>query len=485
MTRIAYVASALALALVACRGGGDDTSTGDDTVDPDAPPVGGDVTIQEVQDDAMPVGTQIELRGVVVTAVDQYGDRAGDFWVGEPEGGPFSGVKVYGAPREKVAELQVGDLVDITNAIKHEACTQAAPCGSVVFDDGAGITEVEGVSANSLVVTKLSAGTAPAPTVVDAKAIAALPSKEERIAEWEKWEGVLIKVTNARQLSEVAPFGSNPGIDSNEFRITGVARVQSVLAELPATATAGTCYDSITGVGDFFFNNLILPRSASDLVGDGTGCLPAVESIAELRSATTPPEFVKLTDVYVSAVSYNKKQLWLSSSLTAAPNEGVYVYRGSSTSASVLPADVVAGAKVTVMGAGAEFDGNNGGETVTQVVSPSITVTAAPTGTVTPVPGQSVSDLLAAATGEPYEGVLVSLSNVKVSALGTDPNFIADLAQFPDNAAFKADDDIYRFVAGDLNQCFDSITGIWTYNPYDDRFVFVPTATGTGTGTCN
>ena len=34
-----------------------------------------------------------------------YGDKNGDFWVEEPEGGAFSGIHVFGAPLDQVAAL--------------------------------------------------------------------------------------------------------------------------------------------------------------------------------------------------------------------------------------------------------------------------------------------------------------------------------------------------------------------------------------------
>ena len=487
MNRIASVACALSLALVGCRGG-DDGPSGDDVQDPDAPMNAGEVTIQEVQSDAMPSGTQIELRGVVITAIDAFGNRTGDLFVSEPEGGPNSGVKVFGAPLETLATLQVGDLVDITSAIKHEACNEASPCGPVVFDDGASITEVMGLTAGSLVITKVGTSPLPTPAVVDAKALAAMDSAA-RVAEWEKYEGVLIKVTNARQLADVRTFGSNPGPDSNEFRITGIARVQSVLTELPSTATAGTCYDSITGVGDFFFNNLVLPRSAADLVGDGTGCHPMAESIEALRTASTPPEMVKLTDVYVTAISrFSNKHFWVTTSLTAAPNQGVYVYRGKDSGA-LMPATAV-GDKLSLLVGGAVEFANGSGDTLTEIESPTWTVAAGTPGTVVPVTGQTVATLSTASTGEPYEGVMVTLTNVKVNALGTNSTTMGEPGAFgigqmtQGGVSFQTDDDLFLVNAA-VDTCIGSITGIWSYSVYDDVYTFLPTSNGTGTGTCN
>jgi len=34
-------------------------------------------------DDAMAAGTVVEVKGVVVTAIDSYGNRTGDLWVQE------------------------------------------------------------------------------------------------------------------------------------------------------------------------------------------------------------------------------------------------------------------------------------------------------------------------------------------------------------------------------------------------------------------
>jgi hypothetical protein len=473
---------ALVLGLVsACRGGG---GGGDDDPGVDGSVGGEDVRIQDIQNDAMPTETPVAMKGVVVVAIDGYG-FTGDLYVAEPEGGPFSGIKIFSPPVDQISALKPGDLVDVTGVIKREACLAANPCGSVTFMEGETPTQLVAAATGSINIKKVGTGTVPTPALVDAKAIAEL-SSEERTAEWEKWEGVLVKIVNARQLNDVKPFGSNPGPDQTEFRITGVARVQSKLVELPGTAVVGTCYESITGIGDWFFNYYFMPRTADDLVAGGNDCNPMVDSIKALQEASTEPELVKLTDVYVSAVAYNKKNLWVSSSMAAGPDTGVYVFRGTGMSTTALPTDVVAGAKVTIYGSGAEFDGQNGGDTLTQVTSPSINVMAPPSGQVAAVTGKTVSELLVPSTGEAYEGVLVTLTNVKVTTVGTmGNNFISDLAQYPGNVAFKADNDIYQVVAGDANKCFASITGIWTYNAFDDQYQFLPRAVGTGTGTCN
>jgi hypothetical protein len=486
MTRIAFVAVSLSLALVGCRDGGG----GDDEPGTDGGSNAGDVTIQEIQNDAMAPGTTVELRGVVVTAIDTYGSRTGEIFVSEPEGGPFSGVKVYGASLSDVAMLQVGDLVDITGAEKHEACTEAAPCGPVVFEDGAGLTEVQGDTQGSLIITKVGTGTVPAPAMVDAKALAEMP-EAQRLAEWEKWEGVFIKVVNARQLGAYEAF--DDGDDQKQFTATSNFKVQSSLSDL-GSPVVGTCYDGITGMGDFFFDYLVLPRSAADLAGNGTGCsVLTTTTIADVQAGTSTGA-VQINDVYVVAVGgFNKRQVWVSHSLTAAANQGLYIRTSADPGADVVP-----GAKVNVFGTAVEFNNTNNGQmtgtTLTQITSGSVTVTAAPTAQVTPVTGQTVASLIVEGTGEPYESVLVTLTNVLVTTASPGPmsptgdppgNYgISDLAHFPGNTTFKADDEVLIIPVADDDRCYASITGLWTYSVYEDRYQFLPIAAGTGTGSC-
>lgn len=471
LTQLALLSTGLCFALFACRGGGDDS--GDDTMMPDGPP-GGVVKVKDVQNDAMPSGTSVELRGVIVTAIDTFGARTGDLWVQDAEGGAFSGIKVFGAPLDVIATLQAGDIVDISNAVKDEFKCMPPTCSTP--DEGS-ITEIKGVSAGALTITKKGTGTVPTPEIVDAKAIGAM-TKEERVAEWEKWEGVLVKVINARQLAAARTF-SDGNADQHEFRITGIARVQSVLADLNTDEAFGVCYESITGIGDHFFNDLILPRSTADIVTGGTSCNPFATDITQAR--TTPnTELAQLTEVFVSAISFNNKHLWLTTSLTAAPNEGVYVYRGGG--ATVLPADVVVGAKVTVTGAVDEFNNDATGTTLTEIVDPTITVVAAPTAAPIPVTGQTAASLIAAGTGEPYESVLVTLTGVKVNDVGTSPNFTGELQQ--GTTTFVSDDDILRLQAADVGKCF-TITGLWTYQVYSDAYGLLPITKVETPGVCN
>src|SRR5438445_6306135 len=117
MRRFSSVALTLSL-VVACRSDNNPATDGSGS-GTDGPNPGG-ITIQMVQNDAMAPGTPVELHGVVVTAIDSFGAKTGNFWVEEPEGGPFSGVLVFKADATQVAQLAVGDIVDISGAEKAE-----------------------------------------------------------------------------------------------------------------------------------------------------------------------------------------------------------------------------------------------------------------------------------------------------------------------------------------------------------------------------
>ncbi|HEY4175905.1 MAG TPA: hypothetical protein VGM90_03705 [Kofleriaceae bacterium] len=490
MNRFVVALASLSLALIACRGGGDDgNNTGDDAgpgSGSDGSIVAGTVTIKQVQNDAMASGTQIELKGVIVTAVDTYGAKTGDIYVEDADGGAFSGVKVFGAPLDAVATLAVGDKIDITNAQKNEFACTVAICG-FAFPAGASVTEVESVNGGDLSVVKSGTGTVPAPAVVDALAISMMTDATARDAEWEKWEGVYIKVINARQTNVVKGFGAMAA-DQKSFGITSGASVESVLAPFSTDAVAGTCFSGITGIGDYFGGYLVLPTDMASTTGGGTGCAPLTQATIPQIQAGTATGSVQLTDVYVSAVSANKKNYWVSQSLTAAANQGVYVFRCSlgtagtgCDSTSALDASITPGAKVSLIADVVEFNNSTGTGTLTELKGPSITAMTASAASPTPVTGQLVAPLLVDATGEPYESVLVTLTNVKVTANAAGT---ADLAQFPANTAFKATPDI--FVLPDaVGTCYASISGIWNYDFFNDRFAFLPSAAGTTGGTCN
>lgn len=495
---------ALGLSLAACRngGGGGDDGGGDDQPPIDTP--SGHVRIQDVQNDSMPEGTVVSLRGVVVTAIDAYGGRTGDFWIQDPAGGPYSGVHVFGAPLDQVATLAIGDVVDIDGAEKDEFALSI---------DGSGrtVTELKPVTGGMMVITKRGTGMVLEPVVVDALAIGQKETQAERDAEWEKWEGVLITVNNITAFG--SPFQISTSDPTNRtVDVTGDLVLQSALADFPMGITADTCLASSTGVLDYFFDYLLYQRRTADVVMGGTACPPKentpelcgdnidndgntfkncfdnnciipldtcrpVTAIAAIQAAIPSPPGVELRDVYVTAVSFNRRDIWVSSSMTAAPNEGIYVRGATGT---MVDPSVVAGARVSVIGRALEFNNDAMGETLTQISKISVTNGDAPVAVV-PVTNQTAATLAEAATAEAHESVLVTLTNVKVTMQGNSGNFyVGELEQ--NGTKFLSDDDILR-LTDPVNTCYASITGIWTYQIFENKYGLLPISRTPG-GVC-
>lgn len=514
-----FVLLALVLGLAACRGGG---NSGDDDTTPDGQTNTDDVKIQDIQNDSMPAcdpadpATCVELhvKGVVVTAIDTYGGKTGDFWVQEPEGGPYSGVHVYGAPIDQVAALSLGSVVDIAGAQKSEFALDSDMSGDK-------LTELEPFN-GSLTVTKVSDGTPLEPEVVDALMIGQMPDYMARHAEWEKWEGVLVKVTNVAAFSDDECVGSACNDTTlHKFDVTGDVVVESGLAAMPDPAVQrGDCLGSVTGVVDYFFDYQILPRTTAEIVTGGTAC--PVENTAdscgddidndgngfkdcadneciavsaacrtemtieEIQTATTPPMGgVEIKDVCVAAQSRAvgtpaaPRNLWVQTSETVATlNNGIYIFGPGSDLSAFTP-----GTKVDIIGTVKEFnDGQNMGTgTLTEISA--ISVSAA-TGTCSPTPilDQSVATLSMDANGEPAESVLVELKDVAITAAANSNNFYAGTMQQggENGPTFKFDDDSFR-ITSPADTCYSSITGIWSYQVYDNAWYFLPTAAGVTT----
>lgn len=500
---------ALVLGLVACR----DSGGGDDGPSPDASTTGGEVTIQEVQNDSMVAGTKVTLKGVIVTAIDNFGSRKGDIWVQEPGGGEYSGVQVYGAPLDQVAALVVGDVIDITGAQKAEFALSSDTSGNT-------LTELEPVDGGTMVVTKVSSGTPPAPAVVDALAIGQLTDFMARHAEWEKWEGVPVTLNNIAATSAqecITSMGDCTDTTYNRFDATGDIQVQSGLAAMPEPKVArGDCFASITGIVTYFFDYQINPRTEAEYATGGTACPTENQSATcgdsmdndgdgftdcndiscvvgaatcrmdedadietEIQSGTHKDKYVMIQDAIVTALSFSKNDIWIATNLAAGENEGLQVHFNED-----VPDTVVVGKTVTVIGKIIEFNdsANTGTGTLTEMSGYDIQVSSTATVLPTAITGVQASTLNDDTTGEPYESVLVTLTNVEITT-AADSNHVGSMTQ--GSEVFKFDDTIHRLSQeGTTGTCYSTITGIWTYNVYDNHWVFFPRAAGTTGAGC-
>ncbi len=481
--------------MAACR---DDNSS-----NPDAPVTGdsvpGTTKVADVQNAAYAVNSPVTLKNVVVTAIDKFGAKVGNIFVADAAGGPFSGILVFGAPAAQVDALTVGDIVTIEGAMKVEFALPADMSGRKT-------TELSPVSGGQMTVTKTGTGTVPAPAMVDAAAIAALDQAGQD-AEWEKWEGVLIKVVNVSALTSPRMVGMGDAT-FQDFSITGNVRVDSSLAAFPEPAIKrDDCLASVTGMGDYFFNYKILPRSTADIVTGGTGCpLPETGPIAckdgldnDLDgfkdcldfSCTSDPTSgcamattvvmiqngtiaananVALTDVFVTARDRAGKGVWVADSLAGADHNGVYVFLNAAPDATFA-----VGAKVSLIGLTTEFDATNPavGNTLTEIKNVTMTLVAAPAAAPTPLTSTAgvAGDIT---NGEPQEGVLTKIVTLKVMAVaGTGTaakvtlvdNTAKTILMYQDAGAFAA--------LPTVGQCLD-VTGIMSIDLGADKRTINP-----------
>jgi hypothetical protein len=489
--------------VVACRGS--------QTVTPDSSMGSGSdagptvIHIQDIQNTKMAPGTPVELHGVIVTALDRFGNRSGDFFVEEPGGGPLSGVHVFGAPAAQIATLAPGDIVDITGAIKSEFTINGDTSGRSV-------TEVQAPRNATLTVTKTGSGAVPAPDVVDALKIGKLATQAERDAEWEKWEGVLIRVDGPMAFGDPACITSQ-GVCTDltlaSFTITGQVKLESALSAFPTPVVKlGDCFASVTGIVDYAFDYLIYPRSTTEMVTGGTTCPPretgtnalcadgadndgngfidckdfscSVGPDAWLGATCTPADAmcgcstniasgmsaskvnggqtgpVLLHDVFVTAVG--TAGYWVADALQAGPSGGLFVFTNAAP-----PATIVQGKKLgTLQGIASQL----GTKTQKRPQVANATAGGIDDGgdplAITTATTAQVSDLVG---GAQYMSSLVTLTNVKVSVAVNADNQIslkdnAGTTIVMDDAAFAKYGGTDTVPSFPLGTCFASLTGV-------------------------
>ncbi len=489
------VALTMALSLFACRSGGkdDDDDGGDDAADDGAD--GGsadDTAIQDIQSDDMPVGTPVTVRGAVVVAVDAYGGRSGGVYVMEPEGGPYSGVFVF-VSGSAAADLAPGDLVDVVGGEKDEFALDSDETGRT-------LTEISPPEGGSVEVTKVGDGEVPEPETLQPWELAA-----DDFAESEPWEGVLVRFEAVRVNRE--PRNATKSDETLlEMFVTGPYIVQSALTAFDGIES-GTCYSSIVGIGDYFFDYKLLPRSADDLVvGEDTDCLapestdelcdddvdndyngfadcedfscadaavacPVTEATVEaIQSGAIPADStVSLVDVTVTGINRNRQWFWVQDGETAAENNGVFVFQFEK-----LPPDVVVGSTISLNGTVTEHPCSNDAcadAPLTEITEAVIDLETVAEG---PAPSAVIVDLATLASaedGEVYEGVLVTLENVTVTQ-ENDAMFGYFFAS-QGTTEIQVDDDIFLHEA-QANDCIASLTGVVHRNNFEGVINILP-----------
>ena len=189
-----------------------------------------------------------------------YGAKTGDIWVEEPDGGAFSGIHVFGAPTAQVARARA------RRHRRHHRRGQGRVRARPTDTTGRTVTELEPADGRHDDRHQdrhrhacRRRGRRRARDRPDGRLHGALD------AEWEKWEGVLITVSNVSALERAevrrqrvhrpdAPELRHHRRRRSSSRASRRSRRRHV-AQSPATASAAS-----TGVVDYFFDYLILPR---------------------------------------------------------------------------------------------------------------------------------------------------------------------------------------------------------------------------------
>ena len=220
-----------------------------------------DDTIYQVQDESDPhfieEGQTVELEGVVVTAIDQFGEYTGDVYVQEPDGGPFSGVLCYKPSfvDTTLGDLAVGDRVDVTGTKSEYALSSDM--------SGRSLTEIINGT-----ITFVEQGTPLQPEVVTS------PQVVMNDPSAESYEGVLVTVENVRR----------EGVNSyDSVLFTQNFVVGSDFMDCVAATVDDTCYSKVTGVLEYYMNYLVQPRTSDDIevASDQGACDPTAPEICD------------------------------------------------------------------------------------------------------------------------------------------------------------------------------------------------------------
>ncbi len=456
-----------AILVAGCRG--DEPSDTADAAVPDAVVVtcADDRNIQDVQDISMPAGTPVALCGVVVTAVDRFGDRQGHVWVMEPGGGEYSGVMIYvDTDNTSVSDgIEVGDLVDITG-VKDEFALNEDTSGRT-------LTEIVANGSGQLTITKVGDGVVPDPMLLDPRDLAASDDEAE------KWEGVLVKFESVGVNS--APFNDT---ENGSMSLTGPFYARASLTPFdPNQIAVNDCLAETVGIVDYFFNYQLLPRSAADIVTGGAGCPPPEEgtelcgdgmdndydgfgdcddfscqatepncrppgTVVEVQDGTIPENSAVTLTAVITGFQRDREHLWIMDPTGAAQYNGLYVYRGSNPGA--LPQNYEVGTVITVAGTVTEYFGLT---ELTNITAMQV-VGAAPVEALRGVNYATLSD---DNSNEPYEGVLVELQNIPVNEIDVDEYGTFTVGgQNP----LRVGDWAYDFPSPQVDTCFATLTGI-------------------------
>lgn len=448
------------------------------------------VTIPQIQNAGaaghVPVGAGVRVVGVLVTAVDTFEEngaghgRTSDVWVADPAGGPWSGVQVVMPSVTTCAGqtmLGLGDTVDLEGVVREDADPT----------DGSGRSVTQIIDATITCRTH-GDGTGPAAApIADATTLA-----NDAMAE--PWEGVVIQLSSIDAIGATDTMGSQtlrnaPPMDDDLFHYVGTRRDH---------------FDAIRGVFTYEIGRWeLLPRAMSDVVPgtprmieDGAGawacadgadsdadgaidcadvdcvgsafCAGATITVQDLQDTThaahptvgaaialVGPLTVTSIDAFaeMTGAGYLGSVVVQDASATDPRFSGVHVFVPRVEACGTA---LALGDQVYVAGTYAEYAATGDSGTRTEIDNGIVSCRTAGTA-LAPTAIAMPASLAAAATAEPYEGVLVSIGGVSVTMpAGT-------YGRFQVTGGVYVDDDVYRATVAN-GDALSAVIGVLTYS---------------------
>lgn len=457
-----HAALALSVSLVlasGCRGDDEnpppdsgiaDSYTGDGKVVTDGAGPAKETTIWKITDGTIAEGANVLLKQVVVTAVDGYGQYTGDVYVQEQAGltdstkVKGSGLKLFNPVRTDgiLSDLKPGDLVKVEGKVKY-----FTPKGG--FNDKKHPNKEHIKELEKPKITRIGPGSAPTPTDVTAKDLTTDPTAEG-------YEFTLVRIKDVRVTSDKDKY--------DEFWVTGSLKIADDM--FPYTPKKNDCI-SVTGISLYFYDYKLHPRSAAD-VKMATGCPKikdvTIKDIQDTSSSKHPAkgDQVKVTGVVISAVDQTASSssskytgFWVQDP-AGGPYSGIYVYYSWDSSSKLIPKE---GDTIDLTATYDEY------KTVSELKYPDWTVKG--TGTIAPATVAAADVATGGSKAEQYEGVLVTVQNLKVDeyvkTTGTPPKDVG----FKDSTSkLLVQNELYDFMATKPTKgtTFKSVTGPLHYS---------------------
>lgn len=372
-------------------------------------------TIHDVQSGAQ-TATQVELDGVVVTAVDPVAHGI-SFWAQDAGGGEYSGTLVYDLHGITPVDLQIGDIVTIQGTHDEYSGPASYPWHS---------TQTE-VVPDSVVVTGHGS-----PTVT---AIADLAELKDFAGE--VWEGCLVEVDAVHVASVGVGYGEYSVGDS----AGNYVRVDRPMIDTFEPRLLGEAIPSVVGVVEDSWDHYHLaPRLLDDVSGTSVNA-PIAVTLHDLQDKTSPNhpvqgQLVTVTDAlvsgtapWVSSSGRSKEDFWLQTASQAAALEGIFVEDANYTNPTVSLGDTVSvTGKYVEKGVGGSGLGTN---TSSELVLFKDYAVGAPTAV-----GSAITPLtltlatLKGSDAKTYDGVLVQLADAAVTVSSMNPDAPDDYGEY-------------------------------------------------------